>query len=167
MTWTIHDTWENAGSETSVFTVIPALLSFKGLPNSTTIESLSQLDLSLRVNYPNGTALTNTVGWVTGSYTNSTGSLQTLPLTYNDTEQAWHMYYSASDQGELTFSFSAVDNYGNQGFAPDAYHLKIIPSRQIETQRLFIAGTIGSLAPIGLLAWAIATISTRRRKHRP
>jgi len=51
--------------------------------------------------------------------------------------------------------------------AADAYNLKISPPPPAVTQRLIIAGIIGALIPIGLLIWAVATISTRRRKHKP
>jgi hypothetical protein len=131
------------------------------------MNALSNLDLNITIRYPNGTTLTNMFGNVTGSYTNSTGSLLTLPLAYNETDTDWHMYIQVPEEGNLTFSFSAVDRFGNAGLATNAFNLKITPSQRVATQRLIIAGVIGALVPVALLIWAIATISTRRRKHRP
>jgi hypothetical protein len=167
VTWSTYDSYGNGGSSTSTSIIIPARFRFKLPSNNSTMIALSNLDLNMTVSYPNGTALTNGFGNVTGSYTNSTGSVLTLPLAYNVTEHAWHMYFAVPEEGNLTFSFSAIDRFGNQGVATDAYNLKVVPSQRVQTQRLIIAGIVGALIPIALLIWAVATISTRRRKHRP
>jgi hypothetical protein len=125
------------------------------------------LDLPVTVRYPNGTSLTNIVGSVTANYKNATGDIITLPLAYNQTNATWHMFFSTPEEGNVTFSFGANDRFGNSGLATDAFILKINPSSRVASLRLIIAGVIGALIPIGLLVWAIATISTRRRKHRP
>ena len=167
ITWATHDSYGNGGINNSTTEVIPARFRFQLPSNNSTMNSLSNLDLNVTVRYPNGTTLTNIFGNVTGSYVNSTGSVFTLPLAYNETDATWHMYFQVPEEGNFTFSFTAVDHYGNAGTAMDAYNLKIIPSQRVQTQRLVIAGIIGALIPIALLIWAIATISTRRRKHRP
>ncbi len=167
ITWATHDSYGNGGNYTSTSIVIPARFRFTLPSNNSTMSALSNLDLNVTVRYPNGTTLTNGFGNVTGSYANSTGSVFTLPLAYNDTGRAWHMYFSVPEEGNLTFSFSANDRFGNHGIATDAYNLKVIQSPRVQTQRLIIAGIIGALIPIALLIWAVATISTRRRKHRP
>jgi hypothetical protein len=167
ITWATRDSYGNGGNNTSTSIVIPARFRFKLPSNNSTMDALSNLDLNMTARYPNGTTLTNSFGNVTGTYTNSTGSVLTLPLAYNDTERVWHMYFSVPEEGNLTFSFSAIDRYGNMGLAAHAYNLKINPSTRVQTQRLIIAGIAGALIPIALLIWAIATISTRRRKHRP
>jgi hypothetical protein len=167
VSWATHDSYGNAGNNTSISTIIPARFRFSPPSNNSTMTAFSNLDLNMTVRYPNGTTLTNGFGNVTGAYTNSSGSVLTLPLAYNDTEHAWHMYFPVPEQGNLTFSFSAIDRFGNQGVAADAYNLKVIPSQRVQTQRLIIAGIVGALIPIALLIWAVATISTRRRKHRP
>ena len=167
ITWATHDRYGNSGNNTSTTEVIPARFRFFLRSNNSTMDSLSNLDLPVAVRYPNGTSLTNNFGNVNGAYTNSTGSVITLPLAYNQTDFNWHMYFSTPEEGNLTFSFSAVDHFGNAGLATNAYNLKVIPSQRVQTQRLIIAGVIGALIPVALLIWAIATISTRRRKHRP
>jgi hypothetical protein len=167
ITWTTHDSHGNGGINNSTTEVIPARFRFHLTSNNSTMNALSNLDLNITIRYPNGTTLTNMFGNVTGSYTNSTGSLLTLPLAYNETDTDWHMYIQVPEEGNLTFSFSAVDRFGNAGLATNAFNLKITPSQRVATQRLIIAGVIGALVPVALLIWAIATISTRRRKHRP
>lgn len=167
ITWATHDSYGNGGINNSTTEVVPARFRFQLPSNNSTMNSLSNLDLNVTVRYPNGTTLTNIFGNVTGSYVNSTGSVFTLPLAYNETNATWHMYFSVPEEGNFTFSFNAVDRYGNAGTANDAYNLKIIPSQRVQTLKLIIAGIVGALIPIALLIWAVATISTRRRKHRP
>ncbi len=167
VTWATHDSYGNGGNNNSTSIIIPARFRFLLQSNNSTVEAFSNLDLPVIVKYPNGTSLTNSFGNVTGDYMNSTGGVITLPLTYNVTDSSWKMFFSTPEQGNFTFSFSALDRYGNAGRAADAYNLKIVPSQRVQTQRLIIAGILGALVPIALLIWAIATISTRRRKHRP
>jgi hypothetical protein len=77
------------------------------------------------------------------------------------------MLYSAPEEGNLAFSFNATDRYGNFGLATDAYNLKVIPSSRLVTQRLIFAAVIGTLIPAAFLVWAIVTVTSRRRKHKP
>jgi hypothetical protein len=77
------------------------------------------------------------------------------------------MYFSAPEQNNATISFNATDRFGNSAVAMDAFNLKIASVPRVVTRNLIIAGIIGTLIPIGLLVWAFATISARRRKHRP
>lgn len=172
VTWSEQDPYGNLGSINSTTQVIPAQFIFLLKSNNSTLNAFTNLDLPVIVTYPNGTGLRNSfgnvsLGNVTGSYQNSTGYTFFLPLAYNDTNSTWHMYFSTPEQGNFTFSFNAVDRYGNAGQAMDAFRLTIVPSSRVETQRLIIAGILGALVPIGLLVWAIAAISTRRRKHKP
>ncbi len=167
VTWATHDSYGNGGINNSTSVVVPARFRFLLHSNNSTMEAFSNLDLPVIVKYPNGTSLTNSFGNVTADYTNSTGGIITLPLAYNETNSSWHMFFSTPEQGNFTFSFNANDRWGNTGLGAHAYNLKIIPSQRVQTQRLIISGIIGALIPIALLIWAIATISTRRRKHRP
>jgi len=167
ITWAVRDSYGNAGNNTSTTIVIPARFRFLLQSNNATVNSFNNLDLPVTVRYPNGTSLTNIVGSVTANYKNATGDIITLPLAYNQTNATWHMFFSTPEEGNVTFSFGANDRFGNSGLATDAFILKINPSSRVASLRLIIAGVIGALIPIGLLVWAIATISTRRRKHRP
>ncbi len=167
ITWTVHDSYGNGGNNTSTTIVIPARFRFLLQSNNATVNSFDNLDLPVAVRYPNGTLLTNIVGNVTANYKNATGdNIITLPLAYNQTNATWHMFFSTPEEGNITFSFAANDRFGNSGMATDAFNLKINSSSRVESLRLIIAGVIGALIPIGLLIWAIVTISTRRRKHR-
>jgi len=172
VTWTASDLYGNGGAVNSTTLVILAQFRFFLKSNNSTVAALSSLDLPVTVTYPNGTRLPNsfgnmTYGNVTASYPNSTGYIFTLPLAYNATNGTWHMYFNTPEEGNFTFSFTAVDRFGNTGMAADAYMLKVNPSSNILSQRLIIAGVIGALVPVAVLIWAIAAISTRRRKHRP
>ena len=166
VTWTAHDPYGNANNGTYTTLVVPARFSFVVEANSSTVYALSNLDLPVLVRYPNGSSLTNSFGNVTGSYENSTRYVFTLPLAYNSTNGTWHMIFFVPQQANATLSFNATDRFGNSAMATDAYNLKIV-SIPIRIQNLIIAAVIGALIPIGLLIWAIATISTRKRKHRP
>ncbi|HXZ90730.1 MAG TPA: hypothetical protein VEG61_06690 [Candidatus Dormibacteraeota bacterium] len=166
VTWTAHDPYGNSNNSTYTTLVVPARFSFVVEANSSTVYALSNLDLPVLVSYPNGSSLTNSFGNVTGSYENSTRYVFTLPLAYNSTNGTWHMIFFVPQQANATLSFNATDRFGNSAIATDAYNLKIV-SIPIRIQNLIIAAVIGALIPIGLLIWAIATISTRKRKHRP
>jgi len=167
ITITAGDTFGNSGNYISFTTVIPAGFRFQLPSNNATLDSLSNLALAVTVRYPNGTLLNNVVGRVNAYYLNSTGGLIVLPMAYNNTDGSWVMYFSGPEEGNFTFSFKAADLYGNAGIAANAFRLLVRPSPQLVTQRLIVAGVVGALVPIALLAWAIATISTRRRKHKP
>jgi hypothetical protein len=165
ITWAAHDPYGNARNITYTTLVVPARFSFVVETNST-VNALSNLDLPVLVTYPNGSSLTNSFGNVTGSYENSTRYVFTLPLAYNSTNGTWHMFFFVPQQANATLSFNATDRFGNSAMVKDAYNLKIA-SIPIRIQNLIIAAVIGALIPIGLLIWAMATISTRKRKHRP
>jgi hypothetical protein len=75
--------------------------------------------------------------------------------------------YFTPQQGNFTFSFYAVDRFGNNSTATDAYKLTANTAANILSQKLITAGVIGALIPVGVLSWAVATVSTRRRKHKP
>jgi hypothetical protein len=168
VTWAAKDPFGNAGNSTYTTEVVPARFSFLvRADNATAVPPLSNVDLPVLVKYPNGTALTNGFGNVTGSYSNSTGFVFTSPLAYNETNGTWHMYFSAPEQNNATISFNATDRFGNSATAMDAFNLKIASVPRVVTRNLIIAGIVGTLIPIGLLVWAFATISTRKRKHRP
>jgi len=167
ITWTAYDSYGNAGNSTYATLVVPARFSFVVKANNSTVSPMANLDLPVLVRYPNGSSLTSDFGNVTGSYENTTGYVFTYPLAYNSTNGTWHMFFFAPEQANATLSFNATDRFGNSAIAMDAYNLKIAPAQRIVTQNLIIAAVIGALIPIGLLIWAIATISTRKRKHRP
>jgi len=165
ITWAANDPYGNARNITYTTLVVPARFSFVVETNST-VNALSNLDLPVLVTYPNGSSLTNSFGNVTGSYENSTRYVFTLPLAYNSTNGTWHMFFFVPQQANATLSFNATDRFGNSAMVKDAYNLKIA-SIPIRIQNLIIAAVIGALIPIGLLIWAMATISTRKRKHHP
>ena len=166
ITWAAHDPYGNARNSTYATLVVPARFSFVVEANSSTVIASSNLDLPVLVSYPNGSSLTNSFGNVTGSYENSTRYVFTLPLAYNSTNGTWHMIFFVPQQANATLSFYATDHFGNSAIAIDAYNLKIT-SVPIRIQNLIIAAVIGALIPIALLIWAIATISTRKRQHKP
>ena len=171
VTWSASDIYGNGGATNSSVAVIPAQFTILPKSSSATVVSFSNLDLPVFVFYPNGTALPNTFGNftfgnVTASYQNSTGATFTLPLAYNGTTYIWHMYLTPQ-QGSFTFSFSAVDRFGNAGNVTNAYKLTANSAAAILSQKLILAGIIGTLIPVGVLIWAVATVSTRRRKHKP
>jgi hypothetical protein len=166
VTWSARDPYGNARSSNYTTFVVPARFSFAVETNSSTAYANTNLDLPVLITYPNGSSLTNAVGNATGSYRNSTGYVFTFPLAYNATNGTWHMIFFVPTQTNATLSFAATDQFGNSAVAMDVYNLKIsgVP---ISVRNLMIAAVVGALIPIGLLAWAFATISTRRRKHRP
>ena len=167
ITWAAYDSYGNAGNSTYSTLVVPARFSFAVKASNSTVSPMANLDLPVLVRYPNGSSLTSDFGNVTGSYENTTGYVFTFPLAYNSTNGTWHMFFFVPEQANATLSFNATDRFGNSAIAMDAYNLKIAPAQRIVTQNLIIAAVIGALIPIGLLIWAIATISTRKRKHRP
>jgi hypothetical protein len=166
VTWSAGDPYGNARMTNYTTFLVPAQFSVVVQRNNTLALAGSSLDLPVLVRYPNGSALVNGVGNVTGSYENTTGYVFTYPLVYNATNSTWHMYFFVPVQSNATLSFSAVDRFGNFVVATDAYNLKIATARGA-IQNLIIAAVVGSIIPIALVAWAFATISTRRRKHRP
>jgi len=168
ITWATKDPYGNAGNESYTTQIIPAQFTFLvKANNSTTVPPLSNLDLPVVVRYPNGTGLTDSFGNVTGFYSNSSEFVFTNPLVYNATNATWHMYFTVPNQQNATLSFNATDRFGNTVMARDVFNLKIATVSQVVTRNLIIAGIVGSIVPIALLIWAFATISARRRKHKP
>ena len=110
----------------------------------------------------------NTYGGVVFAFlTNSSGTYN-FPMTFNTSNDTWHEYFTTPDLGlsfgkAIHFSFSATDKFGNSGIASNAYELDVGAG----SGALVLATVIGGLVPIGLLGWAIATISKRRRTHKP
>jgi hypothetical protein len=166
ITWAARDPYGNARKSNYTAFVVPARFSFVVERNNTAVPANINLDLPVLVRYPNGSSLTNSFGNVTGSYENSTGYVFTLPLAYNATNTTWHMFFFVPEQLNATLSFNATDRFGNSALAMDAYNLKITSVKSV-TENLIIAGIVGALIPVGLIIWAFATISTRKRKHRP
>jgi len=167
LTLTARDPDGNAGRFTALSRVVPAVFIFVLPSKSSTGDSLSTFKLALYVKYPNGTLLNNRVGNVNATYPLNSTVTKRLPLAFNRTDGKWDMFFSAPEEGNFTFSFAARDRYGNSGQGANAYNLKVTPSQRLITQRLLLAGIIGILIPVGLLSWAIITVSNKRRKHRP
>jgi hypothetical protein len=157
----------NAGRFTALSQVVPAVFIFVLPSKGSTGDSLSSFKLALYVKYPNGTLLNNRVGTVNATYPLNSTITKRVPLAFNRTDGRWDMFFTTPEGGDITFSFLAKDRYGNSGQAANAYSLKVTPSQRLITQRLLLAGIIGILIPVGLLAWAIITVSNKRRKHRP
>jgi hypothetical protein len=164
----VEDGYGNAGDFATPTQIVPARLRF-GVPQPVSrADPLTIVEIPVHVTYPNGSALIPRVGGVvTASITNSTGTF-TFPMNYNSSDQSWHLFYYTPDLGlsfgaTIDFSFSAQDQFGNTGSASKAYELEIGAG----TQTLILATILGGIVPIALLAWAIATITTRRRKHKP
>lgn len=162
------DPFGNAGQYSGVSKVIPATFKFelplvkmKASPHTT-------ITINANVFYPNGSALTPGVGGVvTASFSNSSGTF-TLPMYFNSTDRTWILTFLVPDPGlrfglTLTFSFSANDQFGNAGAVAQAFELDIGAG----VQTLILATMIGAIPPIALIGWAIATVSARRRKHKP
>ncbi len=125
------------------------------------------IDISITVLYPNGSFLTTRGGIVIASLSNSSGTF-TFPMIYNAGEGTWHEYFTAPDLGlsfgkAIPFSFAATDQYGNSGAAANAYELDVGAG----IGALILSTVIGAIVPIALLGWAIATVSKRRRQHKP
>ena len=164
----IEDSYGNGGQFETSSRIIPARFRFAVPQPTSKVNPLQFVDVPVHVTYPNGSALTPRVGGVvTASMTNSTGAF-TFPMVYNSTDQSWHLYFNAPNLGfsfgaTVTFSFDAADQFGNSGSTLKAYELDVGAG----TQTLILATILGGIVPIALLAWAIATITTRRRKHKP
>jgi hypothetical protein len=164
----VEDPYGNGGQFKTSSQIIPAKFRFAVPQTKSKADPAKLVDVPVYVTYPNGSALTPRVGAVvTAEITNSTGTF-TFPMYYNSTDQSWHLYFSTPDLGfrfgaTITFSFSAEDIFGNAGRALNAYELDVGAG----TQALILATILGGIVPIGLVGWAIATITARRRKHKP
>ena len=158
----------NFGAYSGTVKVVPATFTFQ-LPQSILKTSPHNIiNVVVNVLYPNGSALIPSVGGVvTASFANSTGTF-TVPLAFNSTGQTWLLTFVAPDPGfrfglTLRFSFSAVDEFGNTGSVAQAFELDISAG----TGTLILATIVGAIPPIGLIGWAITTVTARRRKHKP
>jgi hypothetical protein len=164
----VLDMYSNGGSFSGSSNVIPARFRFYLPVASQRASPDTLLNVVVLVTYPNGTALTPTVhGVVTGSFSNSSGTF-TLPLFFNVTDRAWHLFYIVPDPGlkfgmSITFSFTADDPFGNTGSASQAFVVDVGAG----SQTLILASIIGAIPPIIILGWAIATVTARRRKYKP
>jgi hypothetical protein len=162
------DPFGNGGRYSGTDTVIPAVFQILPVQSAVRVSPHNPVYVEAYVVYPNGSALTPDVsGVVIASLTNSSGVF-TYPMMFNATDNSWGMVFTAPDPGlrfglTLKFSFSAVDEFRNSGSATDAFQLDVSAG----TETLILATIVGALPPIALIGWAIAAISTRRRKHKP
>jgi hypothetical protein len=163
------DPYDNLGRFTTLVPVVPASFRFTVPTPQVQVPPVELTDIVVSVVYPNGTALSSTVGVVTATYNDPTGGITTLVLAYNATDTTWHVPFLSPDQRfklypiTLVFSFEAKDLYGNYGSAADAYQMTV-------TTPIFLlvaAAVAGVTVPAALLAWAMVTVSKRRRKHKP
>jgi hypothetical protein len=158
----------NSGAYSGTIKVVPATFIFE-LPRSMLRASPhTVINVVVNVIYPNGSALIPSVGGVvTATFANSTGTFS-VPLAFNSTGRTWLLTFSAPDPGfrfglTLRFSFSADDQFGNTGSVAQAFELDVSAG----AGTLILATMVGAIPPIGLIGWAIATVSARRRKHKP
>jgi len=162
------DPYGNAGRYSGNDTVVPAVFQILPSPASVTVTPRTSVYVEVYVLYPNGTALTPDVsGVVIASIRNSSG-LFTYPMAFNSTDGSWGLTLTAPDPGlrfglTLKLSFSAADEFRNAGTAPDAFELNV----RAGMETLILATIVGAIPPIALIGWALATVSTRRRKHKP
>jgi len=162
------DVYGNAGRYSGNDTVIPAAFQILPSPASVTVTPHTSVYVEVYVLYPNGTALTPDVsGVVIASIRNSSG-LFTYPMAFNSTDGSWGLTLTAPDPGlrfglTLKLSFSAADEFRNAGTAPDAFELNV----RAGMETLILATIVGAIPPIALIGWALATVSARRRKHKP
>ena len=158
----------NSGAYSGTVSVVPATFLF-ALPRPILRASPHTLiNVVVNVRYPNGSALSPGVGGVViASYANSSGTF-TVPLAFNATDRTWLLTFAVPDPGlsfglRLTFSFTADDQFGNSGAVLKAFELDVGAG----TDSLILATVVGAIPPIFLIGWAIATVSARRRKHKP
>ena len=162
------DPYGNSGQFAGKASVIPATFSFGLTHSSQKANPHTIVYVDVSVTYPNGSALIPSVGGVVAaSLTNSSGTFA-YPMTFNATDRTWLLYYTAPDPGfkfglTITFSFNANDQFGNSGAVSKAFELDVGAG----VESLVLATVFGAIVPIGLIGWAIATVSSRRRKHKP
>jgi len=163
------DPYGNERNFTEPVTIIPAAFIFSLPSQYVQVNPLELKDVAVSVTYPNGTALKDNVGVASVYFTNSTGGLSKEIMQFNSTDSSWHIFFTAPDQRfklfntVIVFSFEAKDIFGNYGYSSNAYSMTVTTPPTL----LIISAIIGLLIPIGLLTWAMITVSQRRRKHKP
>jgi hypothetical protein len=163
-----QDAYGNGGQLAAVSKVVPAVFQFVLPVAKEQASPGTVLNMAVYTLYPNGSLLTPQVGGVViASYSNSSGVF-TLPLVFNATDRSWHMFFVVPDPGlrfglTMAFSFSADDAFGNAGAVSKAFELDVGAG----ASALILATIFGAIPPIALIGWAIATVTSRRRKHKP
>ena len=159
----------NVGRFTTPVSVVPASFRF-AVPNpQIQVPPLNLTDIVVSVTYPNGSALGDNVGTVSATYNNSTGGVSTMVLQYNATDTKWHVFFYTPDQRfklysiTLVFEFEAHDIFGNYGSQNDALEMTVTTPINL----LILAAIVGVIVPASLLAWAMITVTKKRRKHKP
>ena len=161
------DSYDNVGRFTTPVTVVPASFRFAVPAQQVQVAPVELTDIVVSVTYPNGTALGDNVGVVTATYNNSTGGISTMLLQYNATDTKWHVPFFTPDQRfklfaiTIVFAFDANDIFGNYGSATDVYEMTVTTPISL----LIIAAIVGIIVPASLLAWAMMTVTKKRRKH--
>jgi len=159
----------NVGRFTTEVLIVPATFRFSVPAHQIQVPPLNLTDIAVSVTYPNGTALGDNVGSVTTTYNNSTGGFSTTVLQYNATDTKWHVLFYTPDQRfklyaiTLVFTFEAHDIFGNYGSENDALEMTVTTPISL----LVLAAVVGVIVPASLLAWAMLTVTKKRRKHKP
>ena len=163
------DPYDNVGRFTTLVPVVPASFRFTVPTPQVQVAPVELTDIVVSVVYPNGTALSGNVGVVTATYNNPGGGIATVVLEYNGTDTKWHVPFLTPDQRfklyaiTIVFSFEARDVYGNYGSVTDAYEITVTTPIYL----LIAAAVVGVIVPVALLAWAMMTVTKKRRKHKP
>jgi hypothetical protein len=138
-------------------------------PKSLKVDQGKLVDVAVFVLYPNGTLLTDKFGGQVSVLANSTtGEGAQYAMFFNSTDGRWHLFYTSPQLGfrfgeVVTFSFQASDEYENSGSAANAYKITV----GADATTVALAVIAAAIVPIVLLAWAIATVTRRRRKYKP
>jgi hypothetical protein len=163
------DQFGNSGNFTALVNVVPAQFIILVPTQAVQVNPLEVIDIVASVSYPNGTRLTDQVGFVDALYKNSTGGISEMLLQYNSTDGRWHTLFLAPDQRfklfatTIIFSFEARDVYDNYGFASDLYSMTVTTPVRL----LILAAVAGIMIPVVLLGWAVFTVTKKRRQHKP
>jgi len=164
-----EDPYGNMGRFTTLVPIVPASFRFAVPTPQVQVAPVKLTDIVVSVVYPNGTALSGNVGVVTATYNDPNGGVTTVVLQYNATDTKWHVQFLTPDQRfklyaiTLVFSFEARDVYGNYGSSADAYEMTVTTPLYL----LIAAAVAGIIVPVALLAWAMMTVTKKRRKHKP
>ena len=92
-----------------------------------------------------------------------------MVLQYNATDTKWHVPFLTPDQRfklyaiTLVFAFEAHDIFGNYGSQNDVLEMTVTTPITL----LVLAAIVGVIVPASLLAWAMMTVTKKRRKHKP